>query len=63
VLIIVFIAVLFAAALSRPAAALERRGVPRGWAVGLVQAVGIGVVVGLVWVVVPRLVTELAAGG
>jgi predicted PurR-regulated permease PerM len=60
VLIIVFIAVLFAAALSRPAGALERRGVPRGWAVALVQAVGIGFFVGLVWVVVPPLVTELA---
>ena len=37
VLILVFLAVLVASAVSRPAAALERRGVPRGGAVAVVQ--------------------------
>jgi predicted PurR-regulated permease PerM len=63
VLVIIFVAALFASALSRPAAALERRGMPRGLAVALVQAAGIGVMIGLVWLVVPPLVTELALFG
>lgn len=60
VLVLFFVAVLFASALARPAAVLERRGVPRGLAVGLVQAAGIGVVAGLMWLVVPPLVSQLA---
>ena len=61
VLLLVFIAILFAAALSRPAAVLERRGLPRGVAVALVQALGLAVVAGILWVVVPPLVEQLAA--
>jgi predicted PurR-regulated permease PerM len=60
VLVLFFIAVLFASALARPAGVLERRGVPRGVAVGIVQAVGIAVVAGVMWLVVPPLVTQLA---
>jgi predicted PurR-regulated permease PerM len=60
VLVLLFVAVLFASALARPAAALERRGVPRGLAVGIVQAAGIGFFVGVLWLVVPPLVSQLA---
>jgi predicted PurR-regulated permease PerM len=60
VLLLFFVAVLFAAALSRPAAVLERRGVPRGLAVALVQAGGILIVSALLWFVVPPLVGQLA---
>ena len=60
VLLLFFVAVLFAAALSRPAAVLERRGVPRGLAVALVQALGILIVSALLWFVVPPLVGQLA---
>jgi predicted PurR-regulated permease PerM len=60
VLLLFFVAVLFAAALSRPAAVLERRGVPRGLAVALVQALGILIVAALLWFVVPPLVGQLA---
>jgi predicted PurR-regulated permease PerM len=60
VLVLFFIAVLFASALARPAGVLERRGVPRGLAVGIVQAVGIGVVAGVMWLIVPPLVSQLA---
>jgi len=60
VLVLFFIAVLFASALARPAGVLERRGVPRGLAVAIVQLAGIGVVAGVMWLVVPPLVTQLA---
>ena len=60
VLLLFFVAVLFASALSRPAAVLERRGVPRGLAVALVQAFGILTVGALLWFVVPPLVGQLA---
>ncbi len=59
VLILVFLAVLVASALSRPAAALERRGVPRGAAVALVQLAATAVMIALVWIVVPPLVSQL----
>src|SRR3954471_101162 len=61
VLLLLFVAVLFASTLSRPAGVLERRGVPRGAAVALVQAAGLAVVVGLLWVVVPPLVEQVGA--
>jgi predicted PurR-regulated permease PerM len=60
VLLLLFVAVLFAAALSRPAAVLERRGLPRGLAVALVQALGIMTVGALLWFVVPPLVGQVA---
>jgi predicted PurR-regulated permease PerM len=59
VLILVFLAVLVASALSRPAGMLERRGVPRGAAVIAVQLAALVVMVGLVWIVVPPLVSQL----
>jgi predicted PurR-regulated permease PerM len=59
VLILVFLAVLVASAISQPAARLERRGVPRGAAVALVQLAAIAVMIALVWVVVPPLVSQL----
>jgi predicted PurR-regulated permease PerM len=55
-----FVAVLFASALARPAAVLERRGAPRGLAVAVVQAAGISAFVGVLWLVVPPLVSQLA---
>jgi predicted PurR-regulated permease PerM len=61
VLVLLFVAVLFAAALSRPAAILERRGLPRGLAVALVQALGILIVGATLWFVVPPLVGQLAS--
>jgi predicted PurR-regulated permease PerM len=60
VLLLFFVAVLFAAALSRPAAVLERRGLSRGLSVALVQALGILTVGVLLWFVVPPLVGQLA---
>jgi predicted PurR-regulated permease PerM len=59
VFILVFLALLFASALSLPVAMLERHGVPRGAAVAVVQLVAMAVMVGLVWVVVPPLVSQL----
>jgi predicted PurR-regulated permease PerM len=63
VFVLLFLAVLFASALARPAAVLERRGVPRGLAVAIVQLAGIGVVVAVVWLVVPPLVSQIALFG
>jgi predicted PurR-regulated permease PerM len=60
VLVLFFVAVLFASALARPAAVLERRGVRRGPAVGIVQAAALGALVGVLWLVVPPLVSQLA---
>ena len=60
VLVLFFVAVLFASALARPAAVLERRGVRRGLAVGVVQAAALGALVGVLWLVVPPLVSQLA---
>jgi predicted PurR-regulated permease PerM len=59
VLILLFLAVLIASAISRPVAMLERRRVPRGAAVAIVQLAVMAVFVGLVWVIVPPLVTQL----
>jgi len=60
VLVLFFVAVLFASALARPAAVLERRGVRRGLAVAVVQAAALGAFVGVLWLVVPPLVSQLA---
>jgi predicted PurR-regulated permease PerM len=59
VMILVFLAVIIASALSRPAAALERRGMPRGPAVVLVQLAAMVVMVALMWIVVPPLVSQI----
>jgi predicted PurR-regulated permease PerM len=60
VLVLFFIAVLFASAISRPAAMLERRGLSRGLSVALVQLLAVVVIAGVFWVVVPPLVSQLA---
>jgi predicted PurR-regulated permease PerM len=60
VLVLIFVAVLFASAIARPAAILERRGMPRGLAVVIVQLVVMVVLLALIWVVVPPLVDQLA---
>jgi predicted PurR-regulated permease PerM len=59
VLILVFLALLVASALSRPVAVLERHGVPRGPAVAVIQLVATAVMVGLAWIVVPPLASQL----
>ncbi len=59
VLVLLFLAILIASAISRPVAMLERRRVPRGVAVAVVQLAVMAVFVGLVWVVVPPMVTQL----
>jgi predicted PurR-regulated permease PerM len=59
VLILLFLAVLFASAISRPVAMLERRRLSRGVSIAVVQLAVMAVFVGLVWVVVPPLVTQL----
>jgi predicted PurR-regulated permease PerM len=59
VLVLLFLAVLFASAISRPVARLERRRVPRGVATAIVQLAAMAVFLGLAWVVVPPLVTQL----
>src|SRR5262249_36975186 len=60
VLVLFFVAVLFASAIARPVSVLERRGMSRGLAVALVQLVVLAVMAGLFWVVVPPMVTQLA---
>ena len=60
VLVLIFVAVLFASAIARPAAMLERRGMPRGPAVVIVQLVVMVVLLALIWVVAPPLVDQLA---
>ena len=60
VLILGFVAVLFASTTSQPAAALERHRIPRGLAVAIVQLTATAVLVALLWIVVPPLVTQLA---
>jgi hypothetical protein len=59
VLILVFLAVLVASALSRPAAVLERHGLPRGLAVAVAELAAMAIMVGLVWIVVPPLASQL----
>jgi len=60
VLILVFVAVIFASAVASPAGWLERRGVPRGFAVGLVYLVAVGGFLAGLWLVVPPLLRDLA---
>jgi predicted PurR-regulated permease PerM len=59
VLILLFLAVLVASAISRPVAMLERRRLSRGVSIAIVQLTAMAVFVGLVWVVVPPLVTQV----
>jgi predicted PurR-regulated permease PerM len=60
VLVILFISLLFAAALSGPTTALERRRVPRGLAVPIIYLGAVAVVGVVVYFVVPPLFDEVA---
>jgi predicted PurR-regulated permease PerM len=60
ILVLVFVAVLFASAIARPAAKLERRGLPRGLAVVVVQLAVLAVLMVVFWIVVPPLVDQVA---
>jgi predicted PurR-regulated permease PerM len=59
-LILLFVSLVLAAAMSRPAAVLERRGVPRGIAVAAVQLIALAVLLAVGYVVLPPLLDELA---
>jgi predicted PurR-regulated permease PerM len=63
VLLILFISVLFAAALTGPSARLEKLRVPRAVAVPLLYLAALALVVGLVWLVTPPLFAEVADFG
>ena len=60
ILIMLFVAVVLAAALSRPTAALQRRGMPLGLAVGLIQVIALAALLLITWFVVPPLVDQMA---
>jgi predicted PurR-regulated permease PerM len=60
VLVILFVSLLFAAALSGPTKALERRRIPRGLAVPMIYLGALAVVGVVVYVVVPPLFDEVA---
>ena len=60
VLLILFVSILFAAALTGPVARLERVGVPRAISVVLIYLVSLAVVVGILWLVTPRLFDQVA---
>jgi predicted PurR-regulated permease PerM len=60
VLVIVFVSVLFAAAVSRPSTYIERIGIPRGIAALLVYLASFAVLVGIGWFVVPTTVSQVA---
>jgi predicted PurR-regulated permease PerM len=59
-LILLFVSMVLAAAISRPAAVLERRGVPRGIAVALVQLIALASLLVVGYIVLPPLLDELA---
>ena len=61
ILLLLFVSVVLAAAVARPTAMLERRGIPRGAAVLLVQFAVVAVLLALAWFVVPPLVNQLAS--
>jgi predicted PurR-regulated permease PerM len=62
-LLLLFVSLVLAAAQSRPAATLERRGVPRGIAIALVQLGALAVLLVVGYIVVPPLVEQLAGFG
>jgi predicted PurR-regulated permease PerM len=59
-LILLFVSTVLAAAMSRPAAVLERRGLPRGFAVAIVQLGALGSLLVVGYIVLPPLLDELA---
>jgi predicted PurR-regulated permease PerM len=60
VLLIVFISILFAAALTGPVTWLQRWRVPRGLSVILIYVAALALVVGILWLVTPPLFDQLA---
>ena len=60
VLLILFVSILFAAALTGPVVRLERLRVPRAISVVLIYVVSLAVVVGILWLVTPRLFDQVA---
>jgi predicted PurR-regulated permease PerM len=60
VLLLLFVSALFAAAMSRPTATLERHRIPRGLAVAAVQAVALAAIGFAIWLVVPPLAGQLS---
>jgi predicted PurR-regulated permease PerM len=63
VLLIIFVSILFAAALTRPVALLQRWRIPRAVAVILIYLAALAVVVGILWLVTPPLFDQLASLG
>jgi predicted PurR-regulated permease PerM len=61
VLLILFISVLFAAAVSRPSAYIEKIGIPRGIAALLVYLSSLAILVGVGWFVIPTTASQIAA--
>jgi len=61
VLLILFISVLFAAAVSRPSAYIERIGIPRGIAALMVYLFSFALLAGVAWFVVPPTVSQIAS--
>ncbi len=59
ILVILFLSLLVAAAVARPASSLERRGVPRGIAVAIVFLVFFGIVGTLAWFAIPRFLADV----
>jgi predicted PurR-regulated permease PerM len=63
VLVILFISILFAAALTGPVQWLERFRVPRALSVIAIYVAALAVVVGTLWLVTPPLFDQLASLG
>jgi predicted PurR-regulated permease PerM len=63
VLVLFFISLLFAAAASRPAAWLARFRIPLGIAVMMVYLAVLAIIAGIIWLVTPPLLGEVAAFG
>jgi predicted PurR-regulated permease PerM len=60
VMLLLFISVLFAAAVSGPSTRLERLGIPRGIAALMVYAIAFAVVVAIGWFVIPPTIQQVA---
>ena len=60
VLLIVFVSILFAAALTGPVTWLQRWHVPRGLSVILIYVASLALVIGILWLVTPPLFDQLA---
>lgn len=60
VLLLIFVSILFASAISRPAARLEKLGIPRAIAALMIYSVGLLVIGLAAWYVVPTLLRQTA---